>query len=427
MKKEFSERTAKRIVIVGGGFAGAYCAQRLERLLKPSEAEVVLIDRNNFFHFYPFLVEAGTGSLEPRHAVVAIRDFLHSTRFVMGTVTHADVEGSQIHFRLPNGKQAEALSFDHLVLSPGSVTRMPPVEGLREHGFEMKSLSDAVDLRDRAIRQLEIADSLPDAGGRARALQFVVVGANFTGGDVAREVHRFLHQAARSYRHVQDSDIRVSIVELGPRILPALDGDLAHYAEDRLKRRGIDLHLEASVEAVFEDHARMSGGGVLETETVIWCAGIAPNPLLKELDLPLDERGYVLCDRELRVQGLQHIWAVGDSAVNPDREGAAYPATAQHAVRQGQALAKNLARAIRGHEPLPCDIQSRGSLVALGCRTGVARIMGFKISGFAAWFLWRTVYLLKMPGLVRKIRVALDWTMDLLFRRPAVQLGLTSK
>lgn len=413
-----------RIVIVGGGFAGAYCAQALERRLAPGLAEVVLVDRNNYFVFYPLLVEAGTGSLDPRHAVVSIRSFLERSRFVMGEVEGVDLERRVLVLRPPGSEHSRELAWDHLVLAPGSVTRLPPVPGLREHGFEIKSLADAVILRDRAIQKLEAADVAGDPEVRRRLLHFVVVGANFTGVEVAGEFDVFLRRTSRLYRDVDRKDVRVTLVEIGDRILPALEPDVARFAADALRRRGVAVELGVSVDRVERHAVVLSDGRRLPTDTVIWCAGIAPSPLVARLGLPTDERGYLLCDRELRVEGRRDVWAIGDSAVNPGPDGRPYPATAQHAVRQGAHLAKNLVRVIRGQEALRCDIRSKGSLAALGCRTGVAQVFGIKLSGFAAWFLWRTVYLLKMPGIARRVRVALDWTMDLLFPREPVQIGL---
>ncbi len=413
-----------RIVIVGGGFAGAYCAQALERLLRPHEAEVVLLDRNNYFIFYPLLVEAGTGSLEPRHAVVSIRAFLGHTRFIMGEVEEVDPTRSEVRYRLPESGDEEHLRYDQLVLCPGSVTRLPEVPGLAEHGFEMKSLADAVRMRDRAIQQLERADACSDRETRRRMLHFVVVGANFTGVEVAGEFHVFLRRASRRYANVERDDIAVTLVEIGPRILPALDEDLAEYATDQMRRRGLRVELGTSVARISRDHVELSDGRRLDTDTVIWCAGIAPSPLVERLPVPTDARGYIVCDRDLLVHGFGNVWAIGDSAVNLDRSGEPYPATAQHAVQQGQFLARNLVRVLRGARPVPCDVRSRGALAALGCRTGVAKVFGLKLSGFPAWFLWRTVYLMKMPGWGRRLRIALDWTMDLVFPTEAVQLGL---
>jgi NADH dehydrogenase len=413
-------------VIVGGGFGGAYCAQALERQLRAGEAEVVLVDRNNYFIFNPLLIEAGTGSLEPRHAVVSIRAFLDRTRFVMGEVVDFDLDARQVAYCPPGGDGLLRLDYDHLVLAPGSVTRLPDVPGLRERGFEMKNLGDAVRLRDHAVRQLERADASADESVRRRLLHLVVVGGNFTGVEVAGEFQVFLRRASRRYRGVDRDEVVVTLVELGSRILPALGEGLADYATERMRRRGMRIELETSVARIDEALVTLTNGKTLESETVIWCAGIAPSPLLDRLPLPKDGRGYLLCERDLRVVGSSDVWAIGDSAVNLGPDGAPYPATAQHAVRQGTYLADNLARVLRGRPTRPCNIRSKGELAALGCRTGVARVFGFKLAGFPAWFLWRSVYLLKMPGLARKVRVALDWSMDLVFAKEAVELGLTS-
>jgi NADH dehydrogenase len=420
-----TQPTRRRIVIVGGGFGGAYCAQTLERLLRSDEADVVLLDRNNYFIFYPLLVEAGTGSLEPRHAVVSIRAFLKRTRFIMGRVLEVDTDSSELRYRLPETDGIGSLRYDHLVLAPGSVTRLPDVPGLAEHGLEMKSLADAVGLRDRTIQQLERADACDDPEARRRMLHIVVVGANFTGVEVAGEGHIFLHRACARYARVDPEDIRVTLVELGDRILPALDDELAEYAATQMRRRGMQVELKTSVTRVESDHVVLTDGRRLDTENLIWCAGIAPSPLIGALDLPTDTRGYLICDRDLRVHGHETLWAIGDSAVNPDNRGAPYPATAQHAIQQGRHLARNLVRTLRAQEAKPCDISSKGALAALGCRTAVARVFGLRLSGFPAWFLWRTVYLMKMPGWARRVRLALDWTMDIFFARDVVQLGLT--
>ncbi len=414
-----------RIVIIGGGFAGAYCAQELERRLRPGEADVLLIDRNNYFVFYPLLVEAGTGSLDPRHAVVSLRSFVHRTRFEMGELTDIDAAQRQVVVRLPETDVEIRHDYDHVVLALGSVTRLPQISGLAEHGFQLKSLADAVVLRDRAIRKLEAADVEADPAVRARLLHFVVVGANFTGVEVAGEFHVFLRRACKLYPNLSPDEVRVTMVELGERILPALEPDLAEYALRALRRRGVRVELGTSAVRIEAHQAVLEDGQVLDADTVIWCAGIAPSPTVQRLGLPVDRRGYILADRELRVEGLDGVWAIGDAAVNRDADGVPYPATAQHAVRQGQHLARNLVRALRGLEPEPCDIRSLGALAALGCRTGVAEILGVKLSGFAAWFLWRTVYLMKMPGVARRVRVALDWTVDLFFPRDPVQIGLS--
>jgi NADH dehydrogenase len=231
----------------------------------------------------------------------------------------------------------------------------------------------------------------------------------------------------KRYPNLAPDDCRVTLIEIADRILPGLDGDLSAYAVTKMRGRKIDVRLNTSVREIGADWVRLADGEKLTCSTMIWCAGIAPNPLLGDLALPRDDQGWLLCERDLRVRGCTDVWAIGDCAVNPDPEGRPYPATAQHATRQAKHLAENLARTLRGQPPEPFDYESRGSLVGLGCRTGVAKVLGLKLSGFAAWFLWRTYYLLKLPGWGRRLRVALDWTMDLAFGRDYVQLGVIGR
>jgi NADH dehydrogenase len=413
-----------RIVVLGGGFAGASCVHWLQKKLRPGEAEILLIDRNNYAVFTPLLIEAGTGSLEPRHAVVPLRSYLKFADFRMAEVEGVDFDERRVAYRLVGGSADEHVRYDHLVIALGSVTRLPEVPGLREHGFEMKSLADAVALRDRAIGLLERADATVDPRARRALLHFVVVGGNFTGVEVAGEFDMFLRRACRRYRHVAADDVTVTLVEISDRILRALDEDLSDYATSHLRTRGVDVLLQTTVREIDRGRVTLDDGRTLDAHTVIWCAGIDQNPVVRRWGLPADDLGYVLCERDLRVRGMEIVWAIGDGAVNIDADGNNYPATAQHAVRQGRHLARNLVAVLRGRPAAPCDIRSKGAVAALGCRTGVAKVYGIKLSGFAAWWLWRSVYLMKMPTLARKVRVMLDWTIDLLFSRDVVQLGV---
>lgn len=415
---------ATRIVVIGCGFAGAYCAQELARLLRPKEAEIYLVDRHNYFVFYPLLIEAGTGVLEPRHSVVSIRAFLRRENFLMAEFTGLDAASREVECVQPRLGLRHRIAYDHLVIALGSITSLPNVPGLRRYGFPLKSLSEAVLLRDRAIEMLELAACCDDPQRRASLLHFVIVGANFTGVEMAGELEGLLHGALRAYDAVKPSDIRITLVERGPRILAAIDPTLSRYATDNLQRRGVNVRLNDSVTEIGPRHALLQSGEALSTETVIWTAGIAPPPIVRSLGLPLDDKGYILCERDLRVRGHDNIWAIGDAAVNIDSRGNAYPATAQHAVREGVACARNIARVLRGQESLPCDIRSRGSLAALGRRAGVAKVFGMRFSGFLGWWLWRTVYLLKMPGIGRKLRIVLEWNLELLSRRDYVQVGI---
>lgn len=423
-----TDQTSKRarVVILGGGFGGAYCAQALERRLG-KDVEVLVIDRNDYFVFYPLLIEAGTGGVEPRHAVVSIRSFTREAAFRLGTVESVDPERGAVAYRVPGDEEPRTLPYDHLVVSLGSVTRLPDVPGLREHGLELKTLGDAVALRDRAIEHLEIADASEDAERRRSLLHFVVVGGNFTGVEVAGELLAFLRRAARRYPRVSTDECRVTLVELTERILRGLDEDLGAYALRQLRKRGIDVRLETTVTSVGRDEVELSDSRRLRSRTLIWCAGIQPSPALVDMPFAKDDLGYLLCERDLRLQGFETIWGIGDCAVNRDADGNPYPPTAQHATRAGVHLARNIERAIRGQPLEPFDYSGLGSLASLGCRTAVAKVLGIKLSGFVAWFLWRTIYLLKMPGWSRKLRVASDWTLELLFGRDSVRLGLTGK
>lgn len=417
-------RRRARIVILGGGFGGAYGARKLWSMRRRVDAEVLLIDRHNYFIFTPFLVEAGTGSLEPRHAVVPIRDVARGSTFRMAEVLGVDADRRLVTTRLVGAEQDEQIEFDHLLIALGSVTRLPEVPGLRANGYEMKSLADAVALRDHAIRLLEQANATDDPAARRRLLHWVVVGGNFTGVEVAGEFDMLLRQGSRRYPRVDASECQVTLVELGDRLLAPLGTSLSDFAARHLRRRGLDLRFGVTVSQVDRDRVVLSTGEALPVSTVIWCAGVEPNPLIKRLPVPVDDRGYILCDPDLRVRGYERIWAIGDGAVNRDASGRAYPATAQHAVGQGIHAARNLVAALTGQPTTPCELKHRGSLAALGCRTGVARVFGIKLSGFLAWWLWRSVYLAKMPRLARKIRIAMDWTIDLFFSRDYVQLGV---
>lgn len=413
----------KRVVIIGGGFGGAYAAAELERRTG-SDVEIVLLDRNNYFVFYPLLVEAGTGSLHPRHAVVSIRSFQRRGEFRMGNVLEVDTAARRVTYAVPYVEGVQTLDYDQLVVACGSVTRLPPVPGLAQHGHEMKSLSDAVALRDRAVMMLEAAEATSDPERRRALLHFVVVGANFTGVELAGEFFVSLREAARRYRHVREEDCNLTLIEIGDRLLPQLDADLAEFARRDLSDRGVGVRLRTSVAEVREAGVVLSDGSWLPAATVVWTAGIAPSPLLARLGLPRNEHGYLPCDPTLRVSGADGHWAIGDAATVRGPDGTMYAATAQNALRMGVHVARNIARVLAGAAPEPFTFRPRGSIAALGCRTGVAKVLGVKLAGFPAWFLFRTTYLAKMPGFARKVRVAMDWTVDLLFRRDFVQLGV---
>ncbi len=426
MNTEFAG-SRRRVVVLGGGFGGAYAAQALAKNL-PADWEVLIIDRNNFLLFYPLLIEAGVGNIEPRQVVVPIRKFIRHKKnatFRMAEVTGIDVAQQQVHYVPVGTNETLGVHYDHLVIALGSVTKLPPVPGLEQHGFQIKSLTDGINMRDRGIRLLELANTVSDKALRQEILRVIVVGSNFTGIEFAGEYQDFMTDALRSYDNIDRNDVQMVVLEYAERILPAIDAELADYARAHLQKRGLDIRTKLSVKEVHSDQAVLTNDEIVRTHTVVWCAGIAPNPLLNKVaGLPRDERGYIECGPDLRVSGLTNIWAIGDLAKVLDSEGKPYAATAQNATRQGSHVAANIANVIGGRQTAPFRYNSVGSLAALGCRTAVAKVFGFKVAGIVAWWLYRTVYLMKMPSWSRRIRIILDWTVDLFFGREPVQLGI---
>jgi NADH:ubiquinone reductase (H+-translocating) len=414
----------RRIVILGGGFAGAYCAQELDRRLDGAEVEVVLLNRHNYFIFYPLLVETGVGGLSPWSTVVPIRAFCRRARFIMGELEDVDLDRQEVVYRITGEDQPRTLGYDQLVVALGSVTNLPPVPGLREHGYEMKSLAHAVGLRDRAIQLLEIASQVDDPKRRRELLTMVVVGGSFTGVEVAGEFNAYFREAARVYPRITQEDVRMVLIERGDRVLKVLDQELGDWAGAHLRRHGVELRLESSVTRIESDCCYINGSECIPTNTVIWCAGVSAPPIMQKVEVPRDRLGYILCERDGRVKGYSNVWGIGDCAVNPDTAGHGYPATAQHAVQEGTLAARNIVRAMRGRSTEPIDIKSKGTLAAFGHFDAVAKVGKLRLTGFPAWFLWRTAYLMKMPTWRKKLRVAWDWTADLLFPREYVELGL---
>lgn len=411
-----------RIVILGGGFAGAYCARRLSYRMRHRPVEITLVDTQNNFTFTPLLVEAATSALEPRHVTVPLRGFLKHCSFVMAQAQSIDLQ-QQIVIAQPSFGDALTIKFDHLVLALGSITRMPDIAGLSEHGYGLKSMSDAMALRDRAIQMLEMANLSPSHKQRRSWLTFAIVGAGYTGVEAAGEFNAFLREALREYPHVRPSDVRVLLIQRADRILETLAEKLSSKASKILMKHGVEIRLNDSVKSVSEDSFTLQSGQTIAAHTLIWSAGIAAPPLLKTLDLTKNAHGYLDCDRDCRVKGRANIWGIGDCASNPDPTGSAYPPTAQHALREGLQAADNLIALLSGRVTRPLHYHTKGTMAPLGGRQAIADVWGMHLTGWPAWFLWRTVYLGLMPGWGRRVRVAMDWTADFFFRRDYSQQG----
>ncbi|MEL7239006.1 MAG: FAD-dependent oxidoreductase, partial [Planctomycetota bacterium] len=289
----------------------------------------------------------------------------------------------------------------------------------------MNSLTDAIVLRDRMVQLLEQASLTEDLTKRCELLHLTVVGGGFTGIEVAGEFDQYLKSAARSYPNLDPANIKVTVLNRGDQILKSMSPELGEWTIRHFKERGIDVKLNTSAKTILENAVELTDGTCLPARTVVWCAGIAPNPSVKYFDVPTNDRGYIQCRRDLTVEGYDNVWGLGDAAVNPQAEGRpAYPATAQAAVGQAKVGAQNIIRTLRGEATKPCDLQNKGTLAAFGHGDAVAETFGIKLTGWIAWFMWRGVYLAKMPGFGRKVRIAADWTLSLFTRRDFVELGV---
>ncbi|CAN5429018.1 NAD(P)/FAD-dependent oxidoreductase [soil metagenome] len=412
-----------KIVIVGGGFGGAYAAQTLEKLGRCDC--LTLIDRNNYLLFYPLLIEAGVGAIEPRHVVVPIRRFVSKGTFTMAEVSAVDLKLQTVTYRVIGQESFETIYYDHLVLALGSITRLLPIPGLKDFAFEIKSLSDAIELRDRGIRLLELANTVKDKKKQRDILRHVVLGANFTGIEFAGEYQAFLKDAAADYPNLSPDDVEMIVLEHGERILSAVDPKLAAWASAKLTSRGVNVMTHTSLKEVGKDYAELTNGQRLATQSVVWAAGIAPNPMIARIEgLPLNVKGYIDCESDLRAKGFDNVWAVGDGATSYGENGKPYPATAQTASRQGPLAAKNIDRVLNSQPTVAFRYKPLGSFAAIGHRSAAADFLGHNVKGFLGWFLFRAAYLAKMPTFAMKARLSMDWFLELVLPSESVQIGV---
>ena len=408
---------------MGGGYVGLYSALRLERRLRPDEAELVLVNADSFMTYQPFLPEAASGNIEPRHVVIPLRTVLKRTRVITGEVTSIDHHRRAATVRPGEGRPYD-LEYDHVVMGAGSVSRVLPVPGLAERAVGFKTVAEAIYLRNRVLSRMDVAESTSDPDARARALAFLFVGGGYAGVEALAELEDLARDACRYYRTVRRQDMRWVLVEAANGILPEIGEGLATYALERLRRRDIEVHLGTRLESAGDGVMRLSNGVTFEAETLVWTTGVRAHPVLATTGLPLDDRGRLKVDACLRVEGAAGAWSAGDCAAVPDLStGGLCPPTAQHALRQAHRLGENLASAIHGRDPEPFSYSQLGSLVSLGRYKGVARVLGIRLRGFPAWFLHRTYHIAMVPTFNRKVRVVLDWTVGLFFRRDVAQLG----
>jgi NADH dehydrogenase len=409
---------------LGGGFGGLEVARRLDRAFyRDPGVEMTLVNRDNYFLFSPMLPEVAGSTIEPSHVVSPTRAFLRKVVFQEGEIDAIDRGARTVTVVHGATRHTHILPFDHLVLAVGSVPNFRGLPGVAEHALTFKNLGDAMLLRNRMIDLFEQADLETNAAARRPLLTFVVVGGGFSGIEVAAALKDFCRAAGRYYPRLRAGEERLLVVHQGERILPEIRPELAGYALEKLRARGVEVRLRAGVRAAGPDWIETSAGERIATHTLLWTAGTTANPIIQGIPCRKDRRGTIIVNELLEVQDCPGLWAVGDCALVPDPDtGEPYPPTAQHAIREAKTLAENIVASVRGGSKQPFHFHTLGMFVSLGHRSAVAEIRGFRFSGFLAWWLWRTVYLAKLPRLERKVRVALDWTLDLMFPRDFAQL-----
>ena len=398
-------------LILGGGFAGAYVARYL------GQRGATIVSPENFMLFTPMLPEAASGTLEPRHAVVPLRVMCPHAELILGRAMRLDERAQNVEIETEGGPAR--VGYQNLVLALGSVARTLPIPGLADHGLGFKDLADAIHLRNHVLRRLEAAAA--DLQSAKRELTFVFVGAGYAGVEALAELADLVRDALRYYPTLRDVPQHWVLVDAAPKILPEIPTGLGDYAARVLAGRGVDIRVSTTLESAGAGTATLSDGERLETNTLVWTAGVRANPLLAELGLPVDEKGRVRVEPTLCVEGREHVWALGDCAHIPNAATPEHPdpPTSQHALRQARRLAKNLSGS-----PRPYRYRMLGQAATLGRYKGIADVLGLRIRGFAGWWVTRTYHLYQLPLLSRKLRVVADWTVSLLFRRDIVELSM---
>jgi NADH dehydrogenase len=419
-------RNAKtRIVILGGGFAGVYTASYLEKLLgQRDDFEITLINRENYFVFQPMLPEVISGTIGLLDTVSPIRRLLPKTHLHVRDLEAIDLENQTITITPGFKPHSHTIAYDHLVIALGNVTDFRGLRGLPEHALPFKNLADALYLRNHIIRALdEAAIEQDDMELRRQLLTFVVAGGGFSGVEVCAEVNDFVRDVAKNYRGIKPEEIRVILVHSQNRILSEVSEKLARFAQNILMKRGVEMRLNSRLEAATGEAAILKGGETIPTRTLVSTIPSSPHPLVEQLNL-IKENGKLLVDSFLQVEGTTNIWALGDCAGVPAPDGGFSPPTAQHAIRQAKALAQNIVANIRDSKRRKFDFKGLGKMGALGHRSAVAEIFGLNISGFIAWWMWRTIYLMKIPGWGRRLKIVSSWTLDLFLPPELIQLKL---
>jgi NADH dehydrogenase len=417
-----NKESKKRVLILGGGFAGMYAALELDKTLaRRDDVIVTLIDRQNFFLFTPMLHEVAASDLDITSIVNPTRELLKHITFLQGDVTQIDLNTKSVKVAHCGGREHSTIEFDYLLLSLGAHANFYNLPGLMDNALTMQSLRDAVELRNAMIESLEEAEFDAFTAAQKPLLTYVVAGGGFAGVETVAAMNDFIRESIRFYPHLREDMVRVVLVHDGDHILPELGEELGRYAQAELGKRKVEIILKHKVTGYSKAGIELSDGRAILPVFFVWTAGMTANPLVRTLPCKI-ERGKIVANEYMEVPDYPYLWACGDCAYILDpKTGKPYPPTAQHASRMGKVVADNMNATINGGTRRPFVYSSVGALAAIGRRAGVAKIMGMKFSGVLAWMLWRAIYLAKLPRLEKKIRVAAEWMMDLLFPKDLVQ------
>ncbi|MFG1868906.1 NAD(P)/FAD-dependent oxidoreductase [Micromonospora arborensis] len=419
----------KRILVVGAGHVGLYAALRLSKKLSSREAEVMVVDPQPHMTYQPFLPEAAAGNISPRHSVVPLRRELRRCKMVAGTVTRIEHD-RKVATVQPISGPAREITYDHVIVAPGSVSRTLPIPGLHEQGIGFKTIGEAIYLRNHVLDRLDVAAATPDAEVRRSALTFTFVGGGYAGIEALAEMEDMARDALRYYPELKQDEVRWVLVEATQRVLPEVDRDMGAYTVQQLMKRNMDIRLDTRLESCVDGVVKLSDGDSFRSDTIVWTAGVKPSPMLDSTDFPRDDRRRVTCLPTLQVvdgdQVVEGAWSAGDCAAVPDltkEPGNFCSPSAQHAVRQAARMADNIAAVIRGREPVNYKHKHVGSVASLGLHKGVAQVYGIKMTGWPAWVMHRTYHMSRIPSFNRKVRVVVDWSLAFFLKREVVALG----
>ncbi|MER7863390.1 NAD(P)/FAD-dependent oxidoreductase [Amycolatopsis japonica] len=410
-----------RVVIIGGGFAGYNAAKTLLKSVG-DDTEIVVLNPTDYFLYLPLLPEVAAGILEPRRISVSIPGTLRGVRLVLGTATSVDFDGRTVAYTDPEDREHH-LGYDRLVLAAGSVNKLLPIPGVPEYAHGFRGLPEALYLRDHVTRQIELAASAKDPAERDARCTFVVVGAGYTGTEVAAQGPAFTAALAARHPELKDQKIRWLLLDLADRVLPELDRRLGTTADEVLRARGVEVLMKTSIEDAGQNGVTLTSGESVPTHTLVWCVGVRPDPLIEDLGLKT-ARGRLVVTAQLNVPGRRDVYACGDAAAVPDltRPGEYTPMTAQHAERQGKLAGKNVAASLGHGSHGTYRHHDLGFVVDLGAHQAAANPLHIPLSGLAAKAVTRGYHLLAMPG--NRLRTATDWALDAVTKRQTVQLGL---